>query len=74
MYFIARGTVNGYQVFVLIRVEGDKDKICSKANSFAAAIFSDMGGIVDRIEGIDSIGVATLSMMLNIKCYFCFTE
>lgn len=74
MYFIARGSVNGYQLFVLIRVEGDEDKIYSKAESFAAEIFSDMGGIVDKVCVISFAGVSALSRIINIKCYFDFGE
>lgn len=74
MYFIARGSVNGYQVFVLIRVEAEEDKILSKASSFAAGIFCDMGGICDEVHEILSADISELSRILNIKCYFDFTE
>ncbi len=75
MYFIARGSIKGYQAFFLIRIEGDdEEKIHSKAMSFGAEIFSDMSGIVDEVYVISPAGVAALSRIINIKCYFDFTE
>lgn len=78
MYFITKGSVNGYQAFFLIRVEVDEDKnydkAYSKACSFAAEIFSDMSGIVDEVCVIGPADVAALCRIINIKCYFDFEE
>lgn len=74
MYFIARGSVNGYQVTIPIRVEGDEDKLYSKAQSFAAKIFSDMSGIVDEVYVTNAANISALSRIIDIKCYFDFTE
>lgn len=77
MYFIARGSVNGYEVSVLIHVsksECSEDRLYNEASSFAAEVFCDMGGTADAVYEVAPAAVSTLQRILGIKCYHDFIE